>query len=161
MEAKELAERMALVNALHRCALNREREQLGQKRVPVPLMEYVLEHPGCTQEEAAKWLYISAASVAASCKRLEKEGLIERRVDPVNRRRNQLFVTEAGQRLTVDKRAMLDRVNERAFENISPEDRQTLCRILDKMQDNLGGRGMSANQVFGTLMEEDKRKDRK
>ena len=161
MQLEELSKKMALVHALRRTALNRERERLNQKLIPVPLMAYVLEHPGCTQGEIAAWLYISAASVAASCKRLEKEGLLERRVDPGNRRKNQLFVTEEGAALTREKRAMLDRVNARAFADIDEGDRAVFARVLDKMLDNLGGRGLSLNQVFGTLMEADKRKEKK
>ncbi len=161
MQLEELSKKMALVHALRRTALNRERERLNQKLIPVPLMAYVLEHPGCTQGEIAAWIYISAASVATSCKRLEKEGLLERRVDPVNRRKNQLFVTEAGASLTRDKRAMLDRVNERTFEGIEAADLSVFSRVLDQMMDNLGGRDLSPNQVFGSLMEADKRKEKK
>ena len=161
MQIEELSKKMALVNALRRTALNRERERLGQKLIPVPLMAYILEHPGCTQGEVAEWLYISAASVATSCKRLEQEGLLERRVDPGNRRKNQLFVTEAGETLTREKRAMLDRVNERTFEGIEAADLSVFSRVLDQMMDNLGGRDLSPNQVFGSLMEADKRKEKK
>ena len=161
MQTEDLSKKLALVSALKRTALNRERERLNQKLIPVPLMAYVLEHPGCTQGEVAAWLYISAASVATSCKRLEKEGLLERRVDPGNRRKNQLFVTEEGAALTREKRAMLDRVNARAFAGVSDEDGAVFSRVLDQMMDNLGGRGMDPNQVFGTLMEADKRKEKK
>lgn len=161
MQNEELAKKMVLVGALRRTALNRERERLGQKLIPVPLMAYVLEHPGCTQGEVADFLYISAASVATSCKRLEKEGLLERRVDPVNRRKNQLYVTGEGEALTREKRAMLARVNDRAFAGIGEEDRAVFSRVLDTMLDNLGGRGLSPNQVFGALAEADKRKEKK
>ena len=161
MQTEDLSKKLALVSALKRTALNRERERLNQKLIPVPLMAYVLEHPGCTQGEIAAWLYISAASVATSCKRLEKEGLLERRVDPGNRRKNQLFVTDEGRTLTLEKRAMLDRVTARAFAGISEEDRAVFSRVLDQMMDNLGGRGLNPNQVFGTLMEADKRKEKK
>ena len=161
MQLEELSKKMALVHALRRTALNRERERLNQKLIPVPLMAYVLEHPGCTQGEIAAWLYISAASVATSCKRLEKEGLLERRVDPVNRRKNQLFVTAEGEELTREKRAMLERVDERTFEGIGEADREVFSRVLDRMLDNLGGRGVEPRQVFGSLMEADKRKEKK
>ena len=40
MQIEELAKRMVLVSALRRTALNRERERLGQKLIPVPLMAY-------------------------------------------------------------------------------------------------------------------------
>ena len=161
MQTEELSKKMVLVNALKRTALNRERERLGQKLIPLPLMVYVLEHPGCTQGEVAAYLYISAASVATSCKRLEQEGLLERRVDPVNRRKNQLYVTAEGGELTREKRAMLERVNDRAFEGVDEGDREVFSRVLDRMLDNLGGRGLNPNQVFGTLMEADKRKEKK
>ena len=161
MQTEELSKKMVLVNALKRTALNRERERLGQKLIPLPLMVYVLEHPGCTQGEVAAYLYISAASVATSCKRLEQEGLLERRVDPVNRRKNQLYVTAEGAELTREKRAMLERVNDRAFEGIGEADREVFSRVLDRMLDNLGGRGVEPRQVFGSLMEADKRKEKK
>ena len=161
MQLEELSKKMVLVHALRRTALNRERERLNQKLIPVPLMAYVLEHPGCTQGEIAAWIYISAASVATSCKRLEKEGLLERRVDPVNRRKNQLYVTAEGEELTREKRAMLERVNDRAFEGVDEGDREVFSRVLDRMLDNLGGRGVEPRQVFGSLMEADKRKEKK
>ena len=161
MQNEELAKKMALIHALRRTALNRERERLGQKLIPVPLMAYVLEHPGCTQGEVAGFLYISPASVATSCKRLEQEGLLERRVDPGNRRKNQLYVTAAGEELTRQKRAMFERVNERAFQDIDEGDKVVFARVLDRILDNLGGRGLDPNQVFGPLMEADKRKEKK
>ena len=161
MQIEELSKKMVLVHALRRTVLNREREQLGQKLIPVPLMAYVLEHPGCTQGEIASFLYISPASVATSCKRLEQEGLLERRVDPVNRRKNQLYVTGEGEELTLEKRAMLERVDERTFEGIGEADREVFSRVLDRMLDNLGGRGVEPRQVFGSLMEADKRKEKK
>ena len=161
MQNEELFLRMALAHALWRTALNRERERLHQKLIPVPLMAYILEHPGCTQGEIAEFLYISAASVAASCKRLESEGLIERRVDPVNRRKNQLYVTEEGRALTYEKWAMLNRVNERTFAGIGEGELAVFSRVLDRMIDNLGGRDVEPNQVFASLMEAEKRKEKK
>ena len=106
-------------------------------------------------------LYVTPASVATSCKRLEKEGLLERRVDPGNRRKNQLFVTEEGAALTKEKRAMLNRVNARTFADIDEEDLAAFSRVLDRMMDNLGGRGLDPNQVFSALLEADKRKEKK
>ena len=161
MQIEELSKKMVLVHALRRTALNRERERLNQKVIPLALMSYVLEHPGCTQGEIASFLYISPASVATSCKRLEQETLLERRVDPVNRRKNQLYVTGEGEELTLEKRAMLERVDERTFEGIGEADREVFSRVLDRMLDNLGGRGVEPRQVFGSLMEADKRKEKK
>ena len=82
-------------------------------------------------------------------------------MDPVNRRKNQLFVTAEGEELTREKRTMLERVDERTFEGIGEADREVFSRVLDRMLDNLGGRGVEPRQVFGSLMEADKRKEKK
>ena len=42
MHIEELSKKMALVHALRRTALNRERERLGQMLIPVPIMAYIL-----------------------------------------------------------------------------------------------------------------------
>ena len=56
---------------------------------------------------------------------------------------------------------MLERVDERTFEGIGEADREVFSRVLDRMLDNLGGRGVEPRQVFGSLMEADKRKEKK
>ena len=56
---------------------------------------------------------------------------------------------------------MLDRVTALAFAGIDEGDAQAFARVLDKMMDNLGGRGLNPNQVFGALAEADKRKEKK
>ena len=56
---------------------------------------------------------------------------------------------------------MLERVDELTFEGIGEADREVFSRVLDRMLDNLGGRGLSPNQVFGALAEADKRKEKK
>ena len=58
-----------------------------------PMMETIVCHPGCTQQELASMLCITPASVALSTKRLQKAGFLEKRRDADNQRCNRLYAT--------------------------------------------------------------------
>ena len=61
-----------------------------------PVLNYIIHHPGCSQTDLAREMHVTAASIAQSTKRLQKSGLIEKKVDPDNLRANKLYVTQEG-----------------------------------------------------------------
>ena len=61
-----------------------------------PLLGYVEQHDGCTQQEAAEAMSVSAPAVAVSVKRLQKAGFLKKEADPDNLRKSRLSLTEAG-----------------------------------------------------------------
>lgn len=84
------------------------------------------------QRELAAALHCDPSHVTAIVDRLEDRGLVERRVDPADRRVKKVVVTPAGRRL----RARLDaRLAESApvLETLSPGELETLQRLLAKM----------------------------
>ena len=83
-ELKELGKKLIFINALRRTAVWKDSEAASLHRGHTHAMRLVMKHPGCTQKELAEQLYVSEASVAATCKRLEDEGLLTRQVDPEN-----------------------------------------------------------------------------
>ena len=52
----------------------------------MPVLNYLAEHPGCTQVEMADFLQVSPASIALSTKRLQKAGYLTKEVDEDNLR---------------------------------------------------------------------------
>lgn len=131
------------VGAMHRLELLRK----IQSRVAIgpsglhpgqpPLMHYILSHPGCTQKEAADELDVTPASAAASLKRLEKAGLVERKADEKDARRNCLYVTAAGKEKLEEQRRIFDALDEKMFSGLSEEEIRAFQRICEKMFDNL------------------------
>ncbi|MBE5787281.1 MAG: MarR family transcriptional regulator [Clostridiales bacterium] len=131
------------VGAMHRLELLRR----IQSRVAIgpsglhpgqpPLLHYILSHPGCTQKEAADELDVTAASAAASLKRLEKAGLVERTADEKDARRNCLYVTQAGKEKLEEQKRIFDALDERMFQGLSEEEIAFFQRICERMFDNL------------------------
>ena len=97
-------ENKRIVEYLHRLELiRRMRIQCMLKgtdahRGQGPILDYIEQHPGCTQADAAEAIGISAPSIACSVRRMEKAGLIKRTADECDLRRNRLELTEKGRK---------------------------------------------------------------
>ena len=105
----------------------------GQPR----LLQFIWDHPGCTQKEAADELDVTPASAAASLKRLEKAGLVLRQPDQKDTRRNQLFITDRGMAQMEENKRQFARLDERMFQGMSEEEVEAFRRACEKMFDNL------------------------
>lgn len=75
-------------------------QNLGSVTLPqLRALAYVLRQPESTLGELAEYLAITAPSASALVDRLVKQGLLEARIPPENRRRVSLAVTAAGEKV--------------------------------------------------------------
>lgn len=124
--------------------INRQRiKQMKKVLIPygyVGVMHLIILHvrrnPGASQEEIACFFSLDKTSVARDARRLEEMGHICRKTTPEDRRQYQLYLTEAGQAFL----PVLDQVHE-AFaiemsKGISPEDWETLRKLLQRVEKN-------------------------
>ncbi|MDD6683301.1 MAG: MarR family transcriptional regulator [Clostridiales bacterium] len=102
-----------------------------------PLLHYIQDHPGCTQKEAADELDVTPASAAASLKRLEKAGLVERKSDDKDARRNCLFITQEGKARMEEHRKIFTALDERMFAGLTEEEIAAFQRTCERMFENL------------------------
>ena len=92
-------------------------------------------HPG--QPEMLYYVSASAASVAASFKRMENAGFIRRRSDTADLRCNRVYITERGEAALSGCEEELKLMNRRMLESLSSEDIEVFCRCLDTIAKNL------------------------
>ena len=90
-----------------------------------------------SQRELAKMTQRSPATVTASLKVLEREGLICRFPDDADQRVNRVELTRAGLDLAGECCRRIAVLDEQMIAGLSPEDREHLSRIFQKMADNL------------------------
>ena len=105
----------------------------GQPR----MLQYIWDHPGCTQKEAADELDVTPASAAASLKRLEKAGFIIRRPHAADARRNQLFISDWGREQVEKNRRQFDALDEKMFSGMTAEEVEAFRRACEKMFENM------------------------
>ena len=132
----------SLVRAMHRLELLRKIRgrgvfaQAGLHPGQPPLLEYIRDHPGCTQKEAADELDVTPASAAASLKRLEKAGLVARQMDSRDARRNRLTLTPEGQEKLEANRRAFDALDKQMLSGLTEAEIAAFQKTCEKMFDN-------------------------
>ena len=137
-------ENKRIVECLHRLELiRRMRIQCMLKgtdahRGQGPILDYIEQHPGCTQADAAEGIGISAPSIACSVRRMEKAGLIKRTADECDLRRNRLELTEKGRKNHIRIKELFRELDEAMLYGLDGAEKQLLISFLDRMTANLG-----------------------
>ncbi len=144
------------VGALHRLELLRRikvRELMadsplhpGQPR----LLQYIWDHPGCTQKEAA-----------ASLKRLEKAGFVSRKPDGKDARRNQLFITEQGIGQMEANRRKFEQLDQQLFAGMTEAEVDAFGKTCEKMFDNLADESCRHLTVWKLARQAQEKEERK
>ena len=98
---------------------------------------YVQQHPGCSQRQIAEDAGVSAASIAASFKRMEHAGLIRRRSDTADLRCNRVYITERGESAIQACMEQLKQINQIMLADLDEDDLQALLRCIDKINKKL------------------------
>ncbi|MFL5843003.1 MAG: MarR family winged helix-turn-helix transcriptional regulator [Thermoleophilaceae bacterium] len=108
-------------------------EPLGFHPREFGLMTVLAKRPGITQQELAALARVDPSSMVALLDDLEARGLAERRVDPIDRRRRAVLLTDEGRRQV----QLLKREARKALEEflapLTAEERQTLHQLLRKL----------------------------
>lgn len=124
---------------LAHCALF---EHLGLRDVGQPMLLFLLDearHDGreCTQKGLCSALRLSASTVTASIKSLERHGYVSRRADERDMRRNIVEITDGGSETArLCRRAFAD-IDEAMYRGFSVDERRQITGLFARMADNL------------------------
>lgn len=93
-----------------------------------------------SQKELAARLHISPAAMAVTLNKLEAGGYIKRVCTKIDKRQNDIVITEAGSLVISKTRTAFSAIDSKMFKDISPSDRELIFELCNKMYDNLKGR---------------------
>jgi DNA-binding MarR family transcriptional regulator len=97
------------------------------------LMMVLMKRPGLTQQELASVARVDPSSMVALLDELEARGLAERRVDPIDRRRRAVLLTDEGRRQVQVLKREARKVLDEFLGPLSTEERATLDHLLRKL----------------------------
>ena len=110
-----------------------EKGRHGQFRI----LRHLLKTPGMTASELADLLDIRAASVSEVTKRLEADGLIEKKPIESDKRKQGLHLTENGRQRIIDS-TQIRKKEKKIIETIlNEEERETFISLCDKLTKGL------------------------
>lgn len=103
----------------------------------LPMLETIKNNDGCTQNKLVELMHVSAPSVTNSIKRLEKNGLVTKSIDPNDNRRSVIHITPKGIDVSSKCRTKFDEAELKTFKGITDEELEQVYVIFEKMISNL------------------------
>lgn len=102
-----------------------------------PILDALAECGVCTQNELAKKLNVSPASVAVSLRRMQKSGLIAKEADAEDLRRNFVRLTEKGEAQHVYIHECFAELDRKLYAGFTEAELETLRDMLSRLCENL------------------------
>ncbi len=129
--AKTLLNRMYLLNKTRpQRSLNEEMRGEGF------VLQYIIHHEGSVlPSEISAFMNISTARMAAALGNLERKGLVTRRIDPSDRRRVLVDLTDAGKAFASRKQQLMLRHTAQMLERLGETDAEELVRLTDRVME--------------------------
>jgi DNA-binding MarR family transcriptional regulator len=97
----------------------------------------LLIHESSSVKDIAHRVQLDSPAITGFVDRLMKEDLVERSVDPSDRRSLRIRLTTKGRSLAEDIAPLADTFNEQMKQALSPEDFKAFERVLDFMEKSL------------------------
>ena len=119
-----------------------------------PILEYLAQYGAATQNELAKALNVSPASVSVSLRRMQKAGLIEKTADETDLRCFRLSLTENGREQHKYIRGCFEELDRNLYAGFSAAELETLETLLSRLCDNLAA-SLPAGKGIEEVMQEE------
>ena len=143
MDNRSLVQEIITLNVTHRYRVSKAASSLGLYFGQPAIIEFISYNNGCTQNELAEHLHVSAASVATTLKRMEKSGFISRIEDKGDSRKKHLTVTEKGVNAFRDFRRVCDETDKQVFQGFTEEEKEMLMGFLKRLNMNIADNEMT------------------
>jgi DNA-binding MarR family transcriptional regulator len=118
-----------LAKVLHRKSTE---ELLGLRFRHFLALSYIADRDGVSQQALGEDLLVDANNVVLLLNELEAAGFVERRRDPLDRRRHTVVVTTAGRRAIARAEHAREALEDEVLAGLTPEERATLGELLQR-----------------------------
>jgi len=130
---------------MHHNCVKAEFEKRGLCKASHPyilfVIRYLMKDELVSQKELADAIGISPTTVAISIKRMGKAGLVCKKPDKRDRRRNIITLTEKGRKITEECSAAFNEINSDVFKGFTEAEQEQLKKFYLRMIKNLESRG--------------------
>lgn len=137
LDLKELSHSFIKLECVKRFTMHNMLKDSGVYFGQPPILDFLEKNGVCTQNELAKALEVSPASIAVSVKRMQKNGVVEKIADDNDLRCNRISLTEKGRELTSEMHRKFDQIDKIMFTDFDENELATLKEYLDRIYNNL------------------------
>jgi DNA-binding MarR family transcriptional regulator len=109
--------------------LNSEREASPAQ---MALIEWIALNPGCGVKDISDGICLAPPTVSIGVKKMEQNGVIERKPNPSDARSVQFFLTRRGQKIFEHHLAFQRRKFQKLLSGLSQQEKNTLIDLLER-----------------------------
>ncbi len=125
------------LRAIHRQRVHEKFSKIGLSKGQPKIISYLERHDGCIQRELAQNCHVRASTVTNLLMRMENEGFIRREACKNDRRILKVYLTAKGRAIAKEIERINQEVDEIAFADFSPTQKQETLAALVRLCDNL------------------------
>ncbi|MGZ6416764.1 MAG: MarR family winged helix-turn-helix transcriptional regulator, partial [Bacteroidia bacterium] len=126
-----------ILSKLYYGILSKNLEKLDTERY-FSILYYIRNNNGkCCQQDICDSLYIDKTAMVKILDVLSKDGFIERKVNPLDRRQHYIVLSKKGEKQTKEITKSFAAIDEQLFRNISEKDKISFNITLAKLVENL------------------------
>ncbi|WP_417582998.1 MarR family winged helix-turn-helix transcriptional regulator [Pelagibacterium sp.] len=118
-------------------AMTQAMRPLGLASAYVPVFYALSEMPEMTQAELTAFVGIEQPTMAATLNRMDRDGLLTRRADPNDGRKQLIGLSDSGREKVADMKAALSRINSIATDGLDANERERHRARLKSVIGNL------------------------
>lgn len=134
---REIILRLICFAIKHRKIMQHYLDKTGVYQAQHRLLIEVFQNPSASQNDLARSMEVSPATIAVALKKLEKGGYIHREMDEGDNRFNKITLTEKGNRVVEQSRKIFETTNQKVFEGFTEDEKSVLLTLLQKLNHNL------------------------
>ncbi|GAF38435.1 hypothetical protein FC83_GL003274 [Agrilactobacillus composti DSM 18527 = JCM 14202] len=116
--------------------MNAELKPLNLSENNFMIISKLFNHPGVSQIELNRLIYRNHSIISKQIKRLQNMGYVEMKVDPANKTKRQLFLTDKGIAVNSKVQLIQASVNHWIVAELSESDRENFENILKQIFSN-------------------------
>lgn len=139
-----LAHRIAVAGRLVRALADAELAEVGVAGPGCGVLLRLAGEDGLTQAEIARRQRVEAPTMCRTVNRLVRDGMVERRPDPDDRRATRVHLTTRGRHAAGAGGAVVEGIEARAFSALGAAERRTLADLLGRVIDSLAPSGSTS-----------------
>ena len=135
---RQMPKTMRTINRLHRLQTVFRQERLGREICAAHhvFVFTICNHPGLSQDEIARALFLNKSTVTRALSSLEERGLVRRALNPEDKRQTLVYPTDAMLRMLPDVREIAAEWNGIIESGIPAEDLEVFYSVLLRMEKN-------------------------
>lgn len=98
----------------------------------ITVLDWIAATPGCGVQEVADGLGLTPPTVSVGVRKMEENGLVERKPNPSDKRSVQLFLTERGQAIQEKIQSAHRRKFQHLLAGLTAQEQETLLQLLER-----------------------------